>query len=288
MDDKSGTAKRDHKRETEKEIDVCAQCHSRRSTITNNYQPGKSFTDHYMPRLLDEGMYFSDGQIQDEVYVYGSFIQSKMYHKGVTCSDCHEPHSLQLRQEGNGVCLQCHSAEKFDSKKHHFHKSDSTGAKCAECHMPTRDYMVVDPRHDHSIRVPRPDLSVTLGTPNACNQCHQDKRVSWAAARVKEWYGKPFNGFQKYAYALDAGRNGESDAGDLLVKQIINIETPDIARAAAIRPPQPLQRLTCAKGAVRGSTVTDARGGSPQGSGTVSATANTVVVSSTPDSEATG
>ncbi|MBE9564025.1 MAG: tetratricopeptide repeat protein [Proteobacteria bacterium] len=235
MDDESGTARRDRERETEKEIEVCAQCHSRRSAITNNYQPGKSFADHYMPRLLDEGMYFSDGQIQDEVYVYGSFMQSKMYHKGVACSDCHEPHSLQLRQEGNGVCLQCHSAEKFDSKKHHFHKSDSTGAKCAECHMPTRDYMVVDPRHDHSIRVPRPDLSVTLGTPNACNQCHEDKHVTWAAARVKEWYGKPFVGFQKYAHALDAGRNGESDAGGLLVKQIINIETPDIARASAMR-----------------------------------------------------
>jgi len=234
MDDKSGTAHRSQQRETEKEIEVCAQCHSRRSVITNNYQPGKSFVNHYMPRLLDEGMYYSDGQIQDEVYVYGSFLQSKMYHQGVTCSDCHEPHSLQLRQEGNGVCLQCHSAEKFDSKKHHFHKSGSVGAKCAECHMPTRDYMVVDPRHDHSIRVPRPDLSVLLGTPNACNQCHQDKHVTWAAARVKEWYGKPFNGFQKYAHALDAGRNGEANAGDLLVKQINNIETPDIARASAM------------------------------------------------------
>ena len=208
MDVESGTAQRSHERETEKEIEVCAQCHSRRSAISNNYQPGKSFADHYMPRLLDEGMYFTDGQIQDEVYVYGSFLQSKMYHKGVTCSDCHEPHSLQLRQEGNGVCLQCHAADKFDSKKHHFHKKGSEGALCAECHMAARNYMVVDPRHDHSIRVPRPDLSVLLGTPNACSQCHEDKHVTWAAARVKEWYGKPFDGFQKYAHALDAGRNG--------------------------------------------------------------------------------
>jgi predicted CXXCH cytochrome family protein len=130
FNEKTGSASRSQIRKTEKEIEVCAQCHSRRSSITDNYQPGKSFADHYMPRLLDENMYFSDGQIQDEVYVYGSFLQSKMYHKGVTCSDCHEPHSLQLRQEGNGVCLQCHAAEKFDSKKHHFHKADSTGAIC--------------------------------------------------------------------------------------------------------------------------------------------------------------
>ncbi len=125
--------------------------------------------------LLDKDLYFPDGQIQGEVYVYGSFLQSKMYHNGVTCSDCHEPHSLQLRQEDNGVCLRCHAAEKFDSKKHHFHKLSSTGALCAECHMPTRDFMIIDSRHDHSIRVPRPDLSVTLSVPNACNQCHNNK-----------------------------------------------------------------------------------------------------------------
>ena len=234
FNEKTGSASRSQERQTEKEIEVCAQCHSRRSSITDNYQPGKPFFDHYMPRLLDEDMYFSDGQIQDEVYVYGSFLQSKMYHKGVTCSDCHEPHSLQLRQEGNGVCLQCHAAKKFDSKKHHFHEEDSTGALCAECHMPTRDYMVVDPRHDHSIRIPRPDLSVLLGTPNACNQCHEDKSVTWAAARVKQWYGKSFKGYQQYAHALDAGRNGKIKAGVMLAEQISNIETPNITRASAI------------------------------------------------------
>ena len=230
----TGSALRSQLRNTQKEIEVCAQCHSRRSAISDDYQPGKYFSDHYMPRLLDEGMYFADGQIQDEVYVYGSFLQSKMYHKGVTCSDCHEPHSLQLRQEGNGVCLQCHTAEKFDSKKHHFHESDSKGALCAECHMPARDYMVVDPRHDHSIRIPRPDLSVSLNTPNACNQCHQDKGSKWAAKQVVQWYGKNPVGYQHFAAALDAGRSGKSNAGKLLAATIRDGETPDISRATAV------------------------------------------------------
>ncbi len=234
FDNKTGSASRSQTRKTEKEIEVCAQCHSRRSSITADYQPGKSFADHYMPRLLDETMYFADGQIQDEVYVYGSFLQSKMYHKGVTCSDCHDPHSLQLRQEGNAVCLQCHAAEKFDSKKHHFHKTDSTGALCAECHMPPRTYMVVDPRHDHSIRIPRPDLSVALGTPNACSQCHEDKDASWAATLIRQWYRKPYKGYQQYGHALDAGRKGKIKAGEILAEQIRNIETPNIARASAI------------------------------------------------------
>ena len=234
FDNKTGSASRSQTRKTEKEIEVCAQCHSRRSSITADYQPGKSFADHYMPRLLDETMYFADGQIQDEVYVYGSFLQSKMYHKGVTCSDCHDPHSLQLRQEGNAVCLQCHAAEKFDSKKHHFHKTDSTGALCAECHMPPGTYMVVDPRHDHSIRIPRPDLSVALGTPNACSQCHEDKDASWAAALIRQWYRKPYKSYQQYGHALDAGRKGKIKAGEILAEQIRNIETPNIARASAI------------------------------------------------------
>lgn len=234
LDLKTGNALRSRVRETEKEIEVCAQCHSRRSAISDSYQPGESFADHYMPRLLDEGMYFSDGQIQDEVYVYGSFLQSKMYHNGVTCSDCHEPHSLQLRQEGNAVCLQCHAAEKFDTKTHHFHQEDSKGASCAECHMPPRDYMVVDPRHDHSIRIPRPDLSVSLDTPNACNQCHQDKSSDWASKQVTQWYGKRPAGFQQFAVALDAGRSARPDAGKLLAASIRDVVTPDISRATAV------------------------------------------------------
>ena len=230
----TGNAQRSSEKTTEKEIQVCAQCHSRRSVISTGYSPGKPFLDYYMPRLLDEGMYYADGQIQDEVYVYGSFLQSKMYHAGVTCSDCHEPHSHQLRAEGNDVCLQCHAAGKFNTAKHHHHKAGSKGTLCAECHMPPRNYMVVDPRHDHSFRIPRPDLAVDIGIPSACNQCHADKDASWAATQVKQWYGKSSTGYQQFASALDAGRKGEPGAGQLLVDQIKNIETPDIARATAI------------------------------------------------------
>ena len=234
MDTNKGSAARNIPRKTGKEIEVCARCHSRRSVISNEYSPGKPFMDHYMPRLLDEGMYFADGQIEEEVYVYGSFLQSKMYHAGVTCSDCHEPHSHQLRAEGNAVCLQCHTAEKFDTARHHHHKVESKGAKCAECHMPPRNYMVVDPRHDHSFRIPRPDMTVEIGTPNACNQCHDDKDAAWAASQVKQWFGKEPSGYQRFAKALDAGRKGAAGAGILLVEQINSTQTPDIARASAI------------------------------------------------------
>ncbi len=178
-------------------------------------------------------MYFTDGQIDEEVYVYGSFLQSKMDHAGVTCSDCHDPHSNALRSPGNGVCLQCHLASKYDQASHHFHKQKSNGASCDECHMPRRTYMV-NPRHDHSMRIPRPDLSVQLGTVNACNNCHKDKHAGWAAQQVKTWYGDTRMGFQTYATVLHAARHEAPDAGNALAALIREKENPDIARATAL------------------------------------------------------
>jgi len=231
---KTGNASRSKVRNGDKEIEVCARCHSRRSPISGDYVHGKPLLDQYLPRLLDEGMYYVDGQIDNEVYVYGSFLQSKMYQAGVTCSDCHEPHSLSLRKPGNGVCLQCHQATKYEKSTHHFHQPDSQGASCIECHMPAKTYMVVDPRHDHSMRIPRPDVSVRLGTPNACNSCHDNKSPEWAAKQVKTWYGHTSAGFQLYAQVFHTARQGEPGAGDALAALIRDMATPDIARATAL------------------------------------------------------
>ena len=117
---------------------MCARCHARRGQIHEDYVHGQVVDDDYRVALLDQDLYFPDGQIKGEVYEYGSFIQSRMFHAGVTCTDCHEPHGLKLRGNGNSVCLQCHSAPKYDSSKHHFHRMGSPGAQCVECHMPTR------------------------------------------------------------------------------------------------------------------------------------------------------
>lgn len=230
----TGNAVRSHARSGQKEIEMCARCHARRSPISQDYVHGERLLDHYLPNLLTEGMYFADGQIDDEVYVYGSFLQSKMHHAGVTCSDCHNPHSQALKVSGNGVCAQCHLASQYDDPSHHFHKQGTKGASCAGCHMPPKNYMVVDPRHDHSMRIPRPDLSVQLGTPNACNNCHQDKGAEWAAQQVKTWYGDELSGFQTYAPILHAARQGTPDAGDSLATLMRDTETPDIARATAL------------------------------------------------------
>jgi hypothetical protein len=191
--------------------------------------------ESYLPSLLVEGLYHADGQIDDEVYVYGSFLQSKMYKVGVTCSDCHDPHSLALKAPGNGVCHQCHAVEKYETEKHRFHTPGSSGANCVDCHMPAKTYMVIDPRRDHSFRIPRLDLSVQLGTPNACNRCHRDKPATWAAAKVREWYGHEPAGYQRYAEALQAARSGALDAEVPLLALLRDRDQPAIASADAGR-----------------------------------------------------
>lgn len=166
--------------------EICAPCHSRRRPIVPA-RPGAAFLDAFMPELLEPRLYFADGQMEDEVFEWGSFQQSRMHGAGVTCVDCHEPHGAALRAEGNALCGQCHSETIFDQPRHHHHAEGSPAARCVACHMPQRAYMQIHIRHDHSFRIPRPAASARLGAPNACNACHSDKSADWAAERLKNW-----------------------------------------------------------------------------------------------------
>ena len=228
------TARRDPERKSRTQLETCAKCHARRTQLTDEYVYGKPLADTHRLALLDERLYHADGQIKDEVYVYGSFIQSAMYRNGVTCGDCHDPHTAALRAEGNATCAPCHKGNQFDTPEHHFHKVESTGASCVACHMPVRTYMVVDPRHDHSFRVPRPDLSVKIGTPNTCTDCHADQSAEWASAAVQDWYGDERTKEPHYAEAIHAARTWQPEAGRALISVINDAETPAIARATAL------------------------------------------------------
>jgi len=217
------------------EIDTCAPCHSRRVPVHPGYQSGKDFLSHFEPSLIHSGLYHTDGQILDEVYVYGSFLQSKMFTKGVRCSDCHNPHSLKLKFEGNRLCAQCHQPGKYDTPNHHHH-TDGLATQCVTCHMPTRTYMNIDDRRDHSLRVPRPDLTVKLGTPNVCNGCHTEpfETAEWAAEKVRTWYGDNRPDDPHYALAFHAAQRGDADGLDLVRKLFRRADVPDIIRATAI------------------------------------------------------
>ena len=228
-----------------REIEVCAPCHARRSDLTAAPVPGDPLYDHYLPALLTADLYHADGQQLGEVYEYGSFRQSRMYQAGVRCTDCHDPHRLTLAAEGNALCVRCHQsapdtrrfpglrAKSYDSPAHHFHPAGSPGALCVNCHMPARNYMIVHARRDHSLRIPRPDLTVKIGTPNACSGCHADRTPEWAADAVARWYGPARRQETHYGEVIAAGRAGRPGAEEALAQLARDAGQPAIVRATA-------------------------------------------------------
>ncbi|HET7097958.1 MAG TPA: tetratricopeptide repeat protein, partial [Casimicrobiaceae bacterium] len=213
---------------------TCGRCHARAARLSDDEPHGRPPLDTHRLALIDPGLYWDDGQMRDEVYNWGPFVQSKMYAKGVTCSDCHDPHSLRLRAAGNAVCAQCHRTEKYGAEAHTHHAAGSAGSTCAACHMPTTTYMLIDPRHDHSLRIPRPDLSAKLGTPNACNNCHTNNTPQWAATAVAQWSGKTPVGYQRFAEAFAAGSSGALEARRGLLAMLDDRDQPPIVRASAL------------------------------------------------------
>ncbi len=218
-----------------KYVDLCTRCHSRRGVLSDFDHNFAEIMDYIIPTLAVEPNYYIDGQILEEDYVYGSFVQSKMYMNDVKCNDCHNVHSGKLVLQGNDLCLQCHRSDIYDTYNHHFHKNAGEngdpvvsqfgdtynvgdGASCINCHMPGRYYMGVDYRRDHSFRIPRPDLSEELDTPNACTYCHSDKTNNWAAGYMEQWYGKNLR--SNYG-ALIASQLNNSEAGFEKLSEVI-------------------------------------------------------------------
>jgi tetratricopeptide (TPR) repeat protein len=232
------------------QVELCAPCHARRAILGDYTHAEPDLLDSLLPSLLTPELYFADGQILEEVYVYGSFTQSKMYSRNVRCSDCHDVHSIKRVREGNALCLQCHRAGVYDTKAHHFHKKEGergepikaadgqvlfevgSGAQCVQCHMPERPYMVIDYRADHSLRIPRPDLSIKLGTPNACNRCHVDKTNQWSDEYITRWYGPARRAH--YGTILAEGREGSADAHKDLIRLASDPLYPVIVRSTAL------------------------------------------------------
>jgi len=223
-------------------MNTCAACHARRSTITEAGTTGAPLADTHRLALLTPPNYHADGQQHEEVYVWNSFLQTTMYQKGVTCMDCHDAHTSRLRAEGNALCVRCHNAAQFDTDKHYFHPSGTAGAQCVECHMPAQNYMVIDARRDHAIRVPRPDLSKALGSPNACTQCHAGKKPEWAASAMDKWYGKTWRTRPQYGTTLHAVTTQGVKAVPALMVLAQDKASPAIVRATAATLAQPYMR----------------------------------------------
>ena len=229
------------------QVEACAYCHALRATLTAAYPVGAPLLDHALPVGLDGTHYFEDGQQREEVFVYGSWLQSRMHQKGMICSDCHDVHTGKTKAPGNALCTGCHNPtgaaarpqvdttglkrKAYDTPAHTHHTKPIA---CVECHAPKRTYMVVDPRLDHAFRIPRPDLTAETGSPNACNQCHRDRDARWAAAAVAKWYGAQRRAEFHYGQALASARAGRPGAADALQRVAADRTQPAIVRAAAI------------------------------------------------------
>jgi len=248
MDDNFGLVVKTSGIDNKEYVDLCVRCHTRRGSVSD-FKHSADIYNHTIPNLPTGENYHIDGQILDEDYVYGSFTQSKMFMRDVKCNDCHNVHSTKRHFEDNRLCTQCHRADDYDTPNHHFHKGYGEsgqaviaddgvkfevgeGTRCINCHMPAQFYMGVDYRNDHSFRIPRPDLTKTLGTPNACNQCHADKSVDWAIEYVNKWHG--VSRHAQYGVAFKEAQTGSQKGYDALV-HIYNDEVyPEIIRATAL------------------------------------------------------
>ncbi|MDN3476821.1 multiheme c-type cytochrome [Pseudoalteromonas sp. APC 3355] len=214
-------------------METCYACHSLRSPLTDGFSSDKHFLDQFSPSFLEPNLYHADGQIKEEVYVFGSFKQSKMYEAGVNCLDCHDKHTMKIKSQTNGLCLQCHKSSEYDVPKHHRHKQASQGSQCVNCHMPTNRYMGVDDRRDHSFKIPRPDISIIYDTPNACTQCHDDKTNEWANTALESWHGKAAPLSNK-EHAMLALRSANSVPLNIHLGLINDTSLSEIDRASAI------------------------------------------------------
>ncbi len=232
-------------------LNICARCHSRRAILGDYKDDNSDLLNYMIPMLIGQPLYYDDGQILDEDYEFGSFTQSRMYDKEVKCSDCHDSHSVKTVEPDNRLCLQCHRPDIYDSPRHHFHKPDpgtgagrlinrgepayveGTGAQCVNCHMTGRYYMGIDYRRDHSFRIPRPDLTMSIGTPNACNDCHKDKTTAWSQSYISKWYGERSR--PHYGATFAAADKGDESVTSELILYAENELFPLMVRATAVR-----------------------------------------------------
>ena len=227
------------------QVDQCATCHARRTRLVEDAVAGAPLFDQFVPDNLRPGLYHADGQQLDEVFEYGSYRQSRMYQAGVACTDCHDPHRGRLRADGNALCTACHNPtpdrgrfpglqpKDYDAPAHHFHRGGGAGSQCVDCHMPSRNYMVVHPRRDHAIRIPRPDLSARTGAPDACTGCHAERGAEWAAGAIERHHGKRTHP-PHYGERLAAARAGTPGAAAGLAALAGDAALPAIVRASAI------------------------------------------------------
>jgi hypothetical protein len=154
-----------------------------------------------------EGNFWSDGMARVSGREFSGMIDSPCYQAGeLSCLSCHTMHKraddprsltswandqLGAGMDGDRACLQCH--ESFSSEArlaaHTRHPAASSGSRCYNCHMPLTSYGLMKGMRSHRIDVPTVSSTVDTGRPNACNLCHVDRSLGWAAEQLQAGWG---------------------------------------------------------------------------------------------------
>ena len=191
--------------------DVCIQCHSQGQPLSNpingkyydwpvGYLPGQRLADFWKLEEIKPGttnfFQYADLTAHKNRMQGNDYVQSNMYHRGIRCFDCHQVHAdtpSLLNEQGNRVCLRCHTALnpsglKTSVPEHTHHAADSPGSECVACHMPLIEQTIKDNFvAAHTFRFITPEETVQSGIPNPCTSCHKDKSTGWATAQLKTW-----------------------------------------------------------------------------------------------------
>jgi len=223
-------------------MDTCFACHSLRTPLTDGFHLKTPFLDQFKPESVIPPFYQADGQIEGEVYVYGSFLQSKMYEAGVQCQDCHDPHTAAVKFQGNAMCLTCHEPKAYQARQHHGHAPLSEASQCITCHMPGKTYMGVDFRRDHRFGVPSAPISQALETRDVCQSCHEDRWVAFLALTEAN------SPLEEAPQSMPRGRQNsvmvhaaDSDPSERVLAMLADDRVPAIMKAAQLETlPEPV------------------------------------------------
>jgi predicted CXXCH cytochrome family protein len=227
---------------------ICAQCHSLRNAVDPDFEAGKDYYDHFMPRLeydprsgLDPP-YWPDGRPRRFSNDAIGLWQSECFLRGrATCTSCHrDPHepdvdrNAQLAAGNNALCTGCHQAIGTRLSAHTRHRADSAGSSCVECHMPKTVISIKSTMRDHTMSLPAPENTVAFGIPNACTECHTDKKAAWAVDVLDAWSprGRRMK-LVKRAEAFTAARANRPEALERLMAITADDTADPLARANA-------------------------------------------------------
>ncbi len=166
----------------------CAPCHAKASPVTSSYMPGEPYYDHFNLATLEDPDFYPDGRDLGENYTMtGWEMNACQTNSDMHCVTCHTSSGRnRFKDNPNQACIGCHTEREGNLTEHTMHPADSPGSTCINCHAPSREFVGHFIRSDHSFRPPMPEATIRFGSPNACNQCHDDKPASWANAIVKK------------------------------------------------------------------------------------------------------